>query len=358
MCGITGYIAKNKSDERINRVFNSLLLAMEERGTDSTGIAVRYATGKEVKMVRSLHPAHSFLTSPAYRKLMGPSPVVAIAHTRQRTSGAISIRNAHPLKVGSLTGIHNGVIFNSVTLNPKEELDSRVLFEQLGQFGVEEGIGRVHGTYAIAFLDQKQEGIRNLNLLRHLSPLCAVRVAEAGVVFFASTSLPLITIVSAGFPGVKYDDFFTLKEDRLYTFNYEGEELDIKRKDLELPEDNSFASSLDHAEPGENPRIDRRYEREMGYEDYDDGEYPTLAEMKKDAEEGIEYFEEYLRMPCFSCGRKPDLFVGQRAYLLRDMVFLCPDCWEEDPEPALRIDLKTKVVLTIGNINEPTEITS
>lgn len=109
MCGIVGYIGKNRCQE----VLINGLKELEYRGYDSAGVAYLYndkivitkTNGKIINLENKIEIHNSSL---------------GIGHTRWATHGIPSEINSHPHKCGKMTIVHNGIIENYNKL--KEEL--------------------------------------------------------------------------------------------------------------------------------------------------------------------------------------------------------------------------------------------
>ena len=105
MCGIVGYVGKNKAAPLILEGLKRL----EYRGYDSAGVAVwqngGFTIAKKVGRVANLEPEAARL------KLTGTH---GIGHTRWATHGGVTDANAHPhlSSDGRIVLIHNGVIEN------------------------------------------------------------------------------------------------------------------------------------------------------------------------------------------------------------------------------------------------------
>ena len=110
MCGIVGYIGRNRS---AMDVLIDGLRRLEYRGYDSAGVAildegcilVRRALGKLANL----------------EGVLRDKPVagrVGIGHTRWATHGKPSERNAHPHCAGSISIIHNGIVENYRSCGP------------------------------------------------------------------------------------------------------------------------------------------------------------------------------------------------------------------------------------------------
>lgn len=103
MCGLAGYsMCKVPSRELVA----GLMVASEKRGTHSWGMFFP-ETDEIQKDVGRILP-HLDLTEGKY---------AAMLHTRFATTGAKTKENAHPWRIGSLVGAHNGIVFNHKQLN-------------------------------------------------------------------------------------------------------------------------------------------------------------------------------------------------------------------------------------------------
>ena len=111
MCGITGYIGKNKN--AIKTVMDGLE-ALEYRGYDSAGIA--YITDNKLNIIKEKGKIINLKEKIDYNIKSN----LAIGHTRWATHGEPSISNSHPHSVGKFIVVHNGIIENYLEL--KEEL--------------------------------------------------------------------------------------------------------------------------------------------------------------------------------------------------------------------------------------------
>lgn len=162
MCGIVGYIGKEKATDFVV----GGLQALEYRGYDSAGLATivgkNAISRKQVGRVEALTQDLSDIPS--------DKTTIAIGHTRWATHGAPSINNSHPHFNASQTifVVHNGIIENYQEL--REELigkgykfvsqtdteviphliDSYLVSEPSFQKAFEKAIQDLEGAYAIA----------------------------------------------------------------------------------------------------------------------------------------------------------------------------------------------------------------
>ena len=167
MCGIVGFIGKNKRDKAANVLLDGLA-KLEYRGYDSAGIAV---LGEEKIRVEKSVGRLSALRDKLKGKM--PEGLLGIGHTRWATHGRPSDKNSHPHTdcSGDFVIVHNGIIENYLTLKEelieaghefKSETDTEVvahLLEEVynGDFvaSVRTVLSRVEGSYALVFMSAK-----------------------------------------------------------------------------------------------------------------------------------------------------------------------------------------------------------
>ncbi|MDO4504185.1 MAG: glutamine--fructose-6-phosphate transaminase (isomerizing) [Clostridia bacterium] len=115
MCGIVGYVGKNKAVPFLLQGLEKL----EYRGYDSSGIAVFTNTGIKIEKKQG---RLKILADAISTKEDLNNANLGIGHTRWATHGAPSDVNAHPhkSKSGKIAVVHNGIIENYIVL--KNEL--------------------------------------------------------------------------------------------------------------------------------------------------------------------------------------------------------------------------------------------
>lgn len=166
MCGIVGYVGKDKAKEKII----DGLKRLEYRGYDSAGIALAVDGKIQVKKhVGGIENLEKIIGDAAFESNTG------IGHTRWATHGAPSDANAHPHvnEDNTIAIVHNGIIENYVELRQwlseekgvtfKSETDSETIAHLIGVFykgdlleAVNEAVKKMRGAYAICVISSEE----------------------------------------------------------------------------------------------------------------------------------------------------------------------------------------------------------
>ncbi|MFC1609218.1 glutamine--fructose-6-phosphate transaminase (isomerizing) [Patescibacteria group bacterium] len=178
MCGIVGYIGKNKAQS----ILVDGLKRLEYRGYDSAGFSIvgdgKIETVKAVGKIVELE-----------KKIKKDSAgSIGIAHTRWATHGKPSVKNSHPHSDcgKNIFLVHNGIIENYQELksellelghNFKSETDSEVVVHLIEDLmkkndfktAVEKTLRMLKGTYGLAVVSKKDP--EKLIIARNGSPL-------------------------------------------------------------------------------------------------------------------------------------------------------------------------------------------
>jgi glucosamine 6-phosphate synthetase-like amidotransferase/phosphosugar isomerase protein len=199
MCGIAGYSLSPDSPVGRTLAAQALLAGIAERGADAVGYASRGADG-EISVTKLRGGASALLDEIA----VAPDARHVLIHVRDFTKGHPEIAaNNHPIRHGSVVGIHNGVIANDDDLfekygieraEPDMTVDSEVIFALMELHRNDpRALTELRGAMATAWLDERVPA--KLFLARGMArPLWLGRLH--GAVFFASTRRAL-TIVEA-----------------------------------------------------------------------------------------------------------------------------------------------------------------
>jgi glucosamine 6-phosphate synthetase-like amidotransferase/phosphosugar isomerase protein len=167
VCGIAGYSFGPRS--RVSRTLaaQALLAGIAERGADAVGYAFR--AGDEVSVHKQQTGASALLDCIALPEAAGE----ALVHVRDFTKGHPTIlANNHPIRHGSVVGIHNGIIANDDDLfdrhgiarqEPEMTVDSEAIFALVDSFGTSpETLAELVGAMAAAWLDEREPGALHL----------------------------------------------------------------------------------------------------------------------------------------------------------------------------------------------------
>lgn len=109
MCGIFAYDIKRDAISESQRAILTYILAEhnDTRGSHSWGVI---KLGKQPTITKGLGD----MVPHAHSISVGNT---LMAHTRFATHGDKTVDNAHPFKIGHITGMHNGVLYNHSSLN-------------------------------------------------------------------------------------------------------------------------------------------------------------------------------------------------------------------------------------------------
>ena len=119
MCGIAGYSLSPESPARRTLAAQALLAGIAERGADAVGYAARSAEGP-VEVTKLRGGASALLDEIA----LPATAEQALIHVRDYTKGHPEIEgNNHPIRHGTVVGIHNGIIENDDELFLRYRLD-------------------------------------------------------------------------------------------------------------------------------------------------------------------------------------------------------------------------------------------
>jgi glutamine---fructose-6-phosphate transaminase (isomerizing) len=199
LCGIAGYSLSPGSSVERTVAARALLTGIAERGADAVGYAYR-VTGEPV----TVHKQRSGATELLERIHVPEAATKLLVHVRDFTKGHPSLAaNNHPIRHGSVVGIHNGIIKNDDELfeqhrieraEPEMTVDSEIIFalaeQSRGQTAP--ALQQLYGSMASAWLD---EGRSELLIARGMGrPLWLGKGKHE--LFFASTRVALELIES------------------------------------------------------------------------------------------------------------------------------------------------------------------
>jgi glucosamine 6-phosphate synthetase-like amidotransferase/phosphosugar isomerase protein len=215
MCGIAGFSLSPDSHVSRTLAAQALLAGISERGADAVGYAHRSA-GEGVSITKLRGGASALLD-----ELDVPSDAgQALIHVRDFTKGHPSVEaNNHPVRHGTVVGIHNGIIENDDALlarygieraEPQMTVDSEAIFALMERRGHDaRALSEMRGAMAAAWLDERDDG--TLFIARgRLRPLWLGRSVDG--LFFASTRRALAIAAAVLKTRLEIDE---LREGRL-----------------------------------------------------------------------------------------------------------------------------------------------
>ena len=165
MCGIAGYSLSDAS--RVDRTLaaQALLAGIAERGGGRRRVrlAVRRPGGRGAEAALGRIGLLERLERPQ-------QATQALIHVRDYTKGHPSVEaNNHPVRHGSVVGIHNGIIANDDELFAAEgierddaamSVDSEVIFALAERdYGSPQVFERLVGSMAAAWMDERRPGV-------------------------------------------------------------------------------------------------------------------------------------------------------------------------------------------------------
>ena len=163
MCGIAGFSISPDSSVDRTLAAQALLAGIAERGADAVGYAHRSTTGNV--RVTKLRGGASALLDELH---VPPETSAALIHVRDFTKGHPEIAaNNHPIRHGSVVGIHNGIIENDDELlarygieraEPLMTVDSEAIFALMERRRHDaRALSEMRGAMAAAWLDERDD---------------------------------------------------------------------------------------------------------------------------------------------------------------------------------------------------------
>jgi glucosamine 6-phosphate synthetase-like amidotransferase/phosphosugar isomerase protein len=161
MCGIAGYSLSTASNVPRTLAAQSLLAGIAERGADAVGYAYR---GSEA--AASVHKRRSGASELLDELHVPDDATQVLVHVRDYTKGHPTIEaNNHPIRHGTVVGIHNGIIANDEEIfarygferaHPEMTVDSEAIFALAEHAEAHpEALEELHGAMATAWIDER-----------------------------------------------------------------------------------------------------------------------------------------------------------------------------------------------------------
>ena len=193
MCGIAGYSWSSECDVDRTLAAQALLAGIAERGADAVGYAYRNGGGVHV------HKQRSGASKLLDRIEIPQHASKVLVHVRDYTKGHPMIEaNNHPVRHGSVVGVHNGIILNDEEIfaehgferaTPGMTVDTEAIFAlaELTESRAK-ALEELRGSMAAAWIDERRHGL--VYCARGVGrPLWVGESKHA--TFFASTGLAL-----------------------------------------------------------------------------------------------------------------------------------------------------------------------
>lgn len=194
MCGIAGYSLSSESSIDRTLAARALLAGISERGADAVGFAYRGADP-----FVTIHKQRSGASALLDRVNVPVDATQLLVHVRDYTKGHPSLSaNNHPIRHGSVVGIHNGIIVNDDELFAREQIaraerdmtvDSEIIFAlaERARGRTARALEKLVGAMATAWLDEARP---ELILARGMGRPMWIGTGD-GALFFASTRYAL-----------------------------------------------------------------------------------------------------------------------------------------------------------------------
>ena len=249
MCGIVGYIGKNKA---LPIVLNGLKF-LEYRGYDSAGIAFvrnkNIIIQKEVGRIKNLEENIN-LEEDTY---------MGIGHTRWATHGIPNKVNSHPHRQGKFTVVHNGIIENYLEIknklikegyNFKTETDTEVVPALLDFYYQKEKdilktinkmIKEVKGSYALGIICD--DDLESIYATRLGSPLIIARSKDGN---FIASDVPAILKYTNRYILLEEKNIAKISNNSIEIYNNNLEKINYKENIFEGSIDNVLKNGYEH----------------------------------------------------------------------------------------------------------------
>jgi predicted glutamine amidotransferase len=238
VCGIGGFRRYGNTPITKDNI-DTLLIGLEQRGNDATGIAIMRDDGK-MWVLKDDEPAWKFVASKEYKELLDEHLEHArtiILHTRFASVGSPrEHKNNHPMFKGHIALVHNGGInnheelFRELKLERSAETDSDILRAILDEEGFTKKairtLNRCNGPAAIAAINPAMP--EHLLLGRSGSPLVCAKYGDLLVWasekhYIHKAMRPWADWLKLSFQEQKVEiGFLTMADDTIWLFGPEG----------------------------------------------------------------------------------------------------------------------------------------
>lgn len=214
----------------------ALALISQERGTDSSGIAI--ATPNRYSLLKNAVNSLCFLGQSDVQQMLGvyrKQPFInLIGHTRMATTGAITDDNAHPFRIGDYVFAHNGQINNffnlQSTYGTDYEVDSQIIGYLLSNNDEETVFEKkLSGWFTVPYF--KVSDPTQLTIAKYSAPLSFGVLPNFQGIFYASDREYLKEALE--YAGIKAM-LGTANNPKIYRFKWNGKTINISNQKLNI----------------------------------------------------------------------------------------------------------------------------
>ena len=187
-CGLIG-VAGELTHLVRTQLFKDMLDVCQVRGRDSTGV-IKVDKDLDYTWVKQIGAPNVLYESRTYENAIekGGESSILIGHTRAKTIGEVSVKNAHPFdfEEQGICGVHNGTLQGTSKLDgyQYQKVDSEVLYNHLALNGPEDTFSKAEGAFACVWWNDKE---KTLNFIRNdQRPLWFTWSEDMKMMFWAS----------------------------------------------------------------------------------------------------------------------------------------------------------------------------
>ena len=249
MCGIVGYVGKNKALP----IVLSDLKFLEYRGYDSAGVAYvknnKIEIKKEVGRIKNLEDNLN----------IEEETYLSIGHTRWATHGEPNKVNSHPHKQGKFTVVHNGIIENYLELKKKLEnngykfisdTDTEVIPTLLDYYYkieknilkvINKVINELKGSFALGIICD--DDLENIYAVRCGSPLI---LAKSSSGTHLASDIPAILEYTNKYILLDEGNIAKLSKDNIEIYNNKLDNIYYEEKVFEGTEESVLKNGYEH----------------------------------------------------------------------------------------------------------------
>ena len=296
MCGIVGYIGKNKSLP----IIISGLETLEYRGYDSAGVA--FVSNKKINIIKEKGRIKNLKD----KLNLEIDSNLGIGHTRWATHGEPNKINSHPHKVGKFTIVHNGIIENYIELKEelikkgykfKSDTDTEVACAVIDSiYKTEKDILKtlsitnktLRGSYALGIICE--DDLNTLYAIRRTSPLI---IASGNDENFIASDVPAILKYTNKYILLDDNDIAKITKNSVTVYNSKLEEVKKEIKTFEGSMEAGMKNGYDHYMLKEINEQDKVIKDTIGY--YFDG---TIDSLKNN----LPNLKKYNKIHIVACG--------------------------------------------------------